>query len=29
VQIIQIAANEQGDARSVQLRKVGFDTSSH
>jgi hypothetical protein len=29
VQIIQIAANEQGDARSVHLRKVGFDSSSH
>jgi hypothetical protein len=28
VQIIQIAANEQGDARSVQLRKVGFDSST-
>jgi hypothetical protein len=27
VQIIQVAASEQGDARSVQLRKVGFDSS--
>jgi hypothetical protein len=28
VQIIQIAANEQGDDRAVHLRKIGFDSST-